>query len=1325
MKKFTKQYSLQKTLRFELKPVDETADYIEEYGSDYIKSIVKNDEKRSDDYQKVKKLIDDLHRDYISKKLESLADEKTENPIIAGENLSRAFEDYKIFKEKPSNKSLEEQWKKQQNELREKLAGVFSDKGDLFKKELITKRLPEFLKRNQQWKENKEPVESFKKFTTYFTGFHENRKNMYVKDDKDTSIANRAINENLPKFFENCIIFQDIRQKHKNLELSFTDKETLKVLGIQDFSRVFEPDFYLRLFSQDGIESYNNLLGGKTFENNIIDGLNKEINQYRQKENIHSRELPVFSKLHKQILAEITSHSFSYEPYTTDEQMLFEIRDLINRLSSSQGDFFKLKGIIEKIKNCDTGGVFLRGNAIDELSNCWLGNYRRIEWALDYFIEESGQFKNKKDKKNYKKRTKNQGYFSIEEIQSWMDFYLKNHDDDSEEKRIYDNAMKNNGRSLVDYFISKVNQPFKVKIKKDEIKSIDKMEKTVKPLLDLQELSGDRYPPKTNGENDKGGEGFYQIQKIQELLDSYINFLNQFRPLHLVYKRKSINISDPNQDLGFYNDFANLFDLMIEYVQSVYNKTRNHLSKKPFKTEKRKINFKNPNLMSGWDANKERNNSCVLFEKKGNYFLGIMHPDHRGLFDYVIGFDDFNKDQIIHKKEALSRKIKIESGGYRKMVYKLLPGPNKMLPKVFFSDRRRDCFNPPKEILEIRNKSSHTKNGNPQKGYKKAEFNTKDCHAMIDFFKDSIKKHPEWKEYNFQFSKTSECKDINDFYKEIETQSYRIEFHNIKDEYIDACIKAGKLFLFKIYNKDFSPRSKGTPNMHTLYWLGLFEDGNLQNTVLKLNGEAEMFFRKHSISKESRTIHRKNQEIQRKTNPDEGKSLFPYDIVKDRRYTQDKFFLHVPVTLNHGKSKKLLRFNHLVNKAVSRKTNVIGVDRGERHLLYFCIVDPQGKIIDQGSLNTISQGDRKTNYQDKLEQCQNLRDLARKSWTSIENIKELKQGYLSQVVHKLSQLIVEYEAIVCLEDLNSGFKQGRFKVEKQVYQKFEKVLIDKLNYLVDKKQKDSSKPGHYLNALQLTAPFESFEKLKKQSGILYYVGAGYTSKICPVTGFVNLLKTYYKSVEKSKDFFSKFKGIRFNPKAGYFEFDFDYKQTNPQWSLKSCRVEWRVCSHGERLFARKDDNGQWQPAEVIKPTDEIKAVFEDTGIDFKSGKDLREVICKQDSAGFFRKLMWGLQLTLQMRNSRSHSTNPEDDYLISPVIDENGNFYDSRQAMGKGLPENADANGAYHIALKGLWNIQKIINHDWSGERPRPPNFGLSNEEWFSFAQKKPFKNHG
>jgi len=64
-----------------------------------------------------------------------------------------------------------------------------------------------------------------------------------------------------------------------------------------------------------------------------------------------------------------------------------------------------------------------------------------------------------------------------------------------------------------------------------------------------------------------------------------------------------------------------------------------------------------------------------------------------------------------------------------------------------------------------------------------------------------------------------------------------------------------------------------------------------------------------------------------------------------------------------------------------------------------------------------------------------------------------------------------------------------------------KHLIDKLNYLVFKDERDVSIPGGILNGYQLTAPFDSFKKMGKQTGILFYTNAEYTSQTDPLTGF--------------------------------------------------------------------------------------------------------------------------------------------------------------------------------------------------------------------------------
>ena len=86
-----------------------------------------------------------------------------------------------------------------------------------------------------------------------------------------------------------------------------------------------------------------------------------------------------------------------------------------------------------------------------------------------------------------------------------------------------------------------------------------------------------------------------------------------------------------------------------------------------------------------------------------------------------------------------------------------------------------------------------------------------------------------------------------------------------------------------------------------------------------------------------------------------------------------------------------------------------------------------------------------------------------------------------------------------------------------------------------------------------------------------------------------------------------------------------------------------------------------------------------------------------------------------MRNS---ITGTETDYLVSPVADENGTFYDSR-TCGNHMPQNADANGAFNIARKGLMMVEQIQQ----AKDLKKIKFDLSNKSWLKFAQEKPYRN--
>ena len=64
---FTRLYGLQKTLRFELQPIGKTAEHIKN------NRLLENDEKRADDYETVKEIIDGYHKWFVDKVLKILS----------------------------------------------------------------------------------------------------------------------------------------------------------------------------------------------------------------------------------------------------------------------------------------------------------------------------------------------------------------------------------------------------------------------------------------------------------------------------------------------------------------------------------------------------------------------------------------------------------------------------------------------------------------------------------------------------------------------------------------------------------------------------------------------------------------------------------------------------------------------------------------------------------------------------------------------------------------------------------------------------------------------------------------------------------------------------------------------------------------------------------------------------------------------------------------------------------------------------------------------------------------------------------------------------
>ena len=1275
-------YSRSITLRNRLVPIGKTEENINHF------RLLENDKKRADSYQEVKNIIDDFHRSFIQDVLS--------NANFEWGPLFDEFDLYQSKNDKAEKEKIKPDLQKLQSLMRTKVVKKFtSDERfkKLFAKELLSELLPEIIKSADPTtiSNKEEALKAFDKFSTYFTGFHENRKNLYSEGEKSTAISYRIVNENFPKFYSNVKLFEKLEKEFPSI-ISDTEESLKTILNGKKLKDIFNSEAFNQVLTQTGIDFYNTIIGGVSGEAGTqkIQGLNEKINLARQqlpdteKNKLRGKMVVLF----KQILSDRETASFIPVGFENNEEVYESIKT------------FKKEVVDEVIKlanetfvspnDYNISEIFVPAKNLTAFSLSIFGHWSILNDGL-YFIEEE---------KNKKALTETQSEKLRKEIAK-KDYSL------SELQEAYEKYCERNNElvciTVKKYFSLMELQQVENTKEKADVMLLSKLN-TAYAKIDFDEQK--------NLQQEKNA-----ATPIKEFLDEVQNL---YHYLKLVDYR-----GEEEKDTSFYSKFDEIIE-KLEGITALYNKVRNFVTKKPGEVKKFKLNFDCPTLANGWDENKESANDAILLRKDGKYYLGIFNP----------------KDKPKFPKEEYSNE-----DCYEKMIYKLLPGPNKMLPKVFFSTKGQETFLPPKDLLLGYEEGKHKKGDAFDKDFMK---------KLIDWDKNALNIHEDWKHFGFKFSPTESYKDMSDFYKEVELQGYKITFQKISSSKIDFLVDSGKLFLFQIYNKDFAEKSSGKKNLHTLYWENLFSEENLKDICLKLNGEAELFYRpanenikivkheKGSVLVNRTTTDEKSipeeiyQEIyQFKNNmiseiSNEAKELLDsgtvvckeakHEITKDKHFTEATYLFHCPITMNF-KAPEITgrKFNDRVLEVLKANPDVkiIGLDRGERHLIYLSLINQKGEIELQKTLNLVEQvrNDKtvKVNYQEKLVQKEGDRDKARKNWQTIGNIKELKEGYLSNIVHEIAELMVKNNAIVVMEDLNFGFKRGRFAVERQVYQKFENMLIEKLNYLVFK-DKAVTEPGGVLNAYQLTDKSANVSDVYKQCGWLFYIPAAYTSKIDPKTGFANLFNTTgLTNVEKKKGFFDKFDGIRYDSKEDCFVFTVDYSNfgDNADYFKK-----WDIYTRGERIVYSRKENKTF----TVSPTENLKKKFDEFGVNWHNEENfidsLQTVQAEKANASFFDELLRSFNTTLQMRNSIPNS---EIDYLISPVKADDGTFFDSREQLAFGkdakLPVDADANGAYHIALKGLYLLQNDFNRDEKGMIQN-----IKNADWFRFVQEKEYR---
>lgn len=1266
---FVNRYKVSKTLRFELKPVGKTLENIKKF------NMLVNDEIRDKQYERMKNILDLQHRALIERSLTKIGKEADVQGWIA---LADAYRKYRANTKDKDVKSVLD---KALEKLRKMIVSSFTE--DEMYKELIDSTPSKFIKRMKNADKNEEVHTAFTifdSFACYFTGYQENRKNIYSDKAQTTAAAYRAIDVNFPKFLEAVDIFGHIAEKYPQIIKDVEEELGGKLCG-KSLSSIFSIENYGNYLSQSGIDFYNLVLGGYT--SNAMEkkrGLNEFINLTRQQNENGAIDIKLhrISPLYKQILSERESESFRFTTYKDGVEVIRAVKDFATQFKDdlvAENMKGKLAAISKSEKIYINGGTSLAA-----VSKNLCGNWN----ALGSCMYDAAEIKYAVLGKEKKIKAA---------VEKWMD------------SKAFSLA------DLPDVTVVDENSDDGVKtIRITDCWRNDSTE-TIFKTLDLAFEALTNMPDK----DDKDVAALNENEKmiLKNYLDAVLNVLHLVKPLSVG--------AEFDRDMEFYTEFDELY-ARIEEVVPLYNKVRNFATKKVGEIEKMKLMFDCDTLGVGWDLNRESANHSMIFVKDRCYYLGIA----------------MSSDTVLKIKANQGRSNDV----YEKMEYKQMALPMGVGAFV------RKCFGTcqsygwrcPKECLNAEGKIII-----------KDEEAKKVLPILIDCYKDFLDKYEkdgfQYKEFGFRFKDSKSYSKLSEFFADVERFGYKLWFRNVDVELINELVSKNELCLFKIYNKDFAKGAHGKPNLHTIYWNSIFNKENLSNPVVQLNGGAELFYRPiaiktpyvHEIGDKMLNRWTKAGEpiperefgelfdfitgkVDKSKLSNEAKMLLEssqlvikpatHKIIKDARYAEEKFFFHVPISMN-AFSGDVYRFNDEVNVTVNANdnVNVIGLDRGERNLIYLTLINKDGEIILQKSFNTVTGATydgkvRTVDYQKKLTTIEKGRDVARKSWSEIGRIKDLKDGYLSLVVHEIVSLMVQYNAIIVMEDLNFGFKRGRFKVERQVYQKFEKALIDKLNYLVFK-DKGATEFGGVLKGYQLAAKFESFEKLGKQTGFIYYVPAGYTSKIDPTTGFTNLFNTKKcTNAVGIAEFFSKFDSIIYDAKMNSFAFKFNY--LNFKVSQTSWKKDWIVYSADRRIIFNKESGHEKEQM----PTQMILDELEKAGEKVVDGFDLKAFLTKVEpcrtNATIFRNIFYAFDWTLHMRNSCASTG---EDYISSPVKNKDGVFFDSRK-VGDDLPKDADANGAYHIALKGLYLIKNRLGQE-------KIDLKITNEQWFEFVQNR------
>jgi hypothetical protein len=676
--------------------------------------------------------------------------------------------------------------------------------------------------------------------------------------------------------------------------------------------------------------------------------------------------------------------------------------------------------------------------------------------------------------------------------------------------------------------------------------------------------------------------------------------------LSVLQNLKILDVDNEMFDTGFGIEVSKAIEIL-GYGVPLYNKIRNYITKKPDPKKKFLTKFGSATIGTGLTTSVESSKKAT-FLKDGEAVYLLL---------YNSAGCKANNVSVSSLAEFINSSLEIENSRncYQKMIYQTPGDIKKQIPRVFVYKSEDDDL-----IKDFK------------AGLHKTDLSFLN-ERLIPYLKEAFATHETYKNYAFSYKNSYESYD--EFCEHMYEQAYILEWKWIDKKLIDDLVEDGSLLMFRIWNR-FMKKKEGKISKHAKIINELFSDENASNTSIKLLSVFDIFYRDKQI--DNPIVHKAGTTLYNKRTKDgeviadyttmvKNKEKRPnvytttkkYDIIKDRRYTEEQFEIHLHVQLGKEENKEKLETAKIVNE----KKNTLVVTRSNEHLLYAVVFDENDNILLKKSLNTV----KGMNFKSKLEAVELQKKENMQSWKTVGSNQALMEGYLSFAIKEIADLLKEYDAILVVEQNSTG----KNLLNERVYTRFKEMILTNLSLDVDYDNQDFysyTEVGQKVNTWRDATC----------NGICIQVPSAYKYKD-PTTSYTPISMYAKTKAEKSKKL-KQIKSFKYNRERGLFELVI----------AKGVGLENNiVCdSFGSRSINENDTFKE------VSCTMKIEKYLIDAGIEYS---DERELIKEIDSEAKTDAIHKAVSLLLKCFNESS-----DGDYYISPC-GEHFTMYDCSEVL--------------------------------------------------------------